>query len=123
MADRSRLPDIAHGGVHLSRDTIEVGTDAGLNITAKVIRWWWPRLTLLATTSSRLDLLTSGSYDPWREVTHGSLLRVGEVATLTRVSVRTLHHYDRIGLLRPALHSAGGYRMYGGAELLRCSRS
>jgi DNA-binding transcriptional MerR regulator len=45
--------------------------------------------------------------------------RVGEVAVLTRVSVRTMHHYDRIGLLRPALHSAGGYRMYGESELLR----
>jgi MerR family transcriptional regulator, thiopeptide resistance regulator len=45
--------------------------------------------------------------------------RVGEVAALTQVSVRTLHHYDRIGLLRPALHSAGGYRMYGESELLR----
>ena len=45
--------------------------------------------------------------------------RVGEVATLTRVSVRTLHHYDRIGLLRPALHTSGGYRLYGEADLLR----
>jgi DNA-binding transcriptional MerR regulator len=45
--------------------------------------------------------------------------RVGEVATLSGVSVRTLHHYDRIGLLRPATHSAGGYRMYGDDELLR----
>src|SRR5829696_1431689 len=49
----------------------------------------------------------------------GRYYRVGEVAALTRVSVRTLHHYDRIGLLRPALHSAGGYRMYTESELLR----
>jgi MerR family transcriptional regulator, thiopeptide resistance regulator len=49
----------------------------------------------------------------------GRYYRVGEVAALTRVSVRTLHHYDRIGLLHPALHSAGGYRMYGESELLR----
>src|SRR5919112_3422498 len=49
----------------------------------------------------------------------GRYYRVGEVTTLTRVSVRTLHHYDRIGLLRPARHSAGGYRLYGEAELLR----
>lgn len=49
----------------------------------------------------------------------GHYYRVGEVAALTRVTVRTLHHYDRIGLLRPALHSAGGYRMYGESELLR----
>ena len=49
----------------------------------------------------------------------GRYYRVGEVAALTQVSVRTLHHYDRIGLLRPALHSSGGYRMYGESELLR----
>jgi DNA-binding transcriptional MerR regulator len=49
----------------------------------------------------------------------GRYYRVGEMAALTQVSVRTLHHYDRIGLLRPALHSTGGYRMYGESELLR----
>src|SRR5215212_3976333 len=49
----------------------------------------------------------------------GRYYRIGEVATLTRVSVRTLPHYDRIGLLRPALHSGGGYRLYGELELLR----
>jgi DNA-binding transcriptional MerR regulator len=49
----------------------------------------------------------------------GRSYRVGELAALAHVSVRTLHHYDRIGLLRPALHSAGGYRMYGEPELLR----
>ena len=49
----------------------------------------------------------------------GRNYRVGEVATLTRVSVRTLHHYDHIGLLRPTLHSPGGYRLYGDADLLR----
>src|ERR687890_2073595 len=49
----------------------------------------------------------------------GRYYRVGEVAALTQISVRTLHYYDRIGLLRPALHSAGGYRLYGESELLR----
>jgi DNA-binding transcriptional MerR regulator len=49
----------------------------------------------------------------------GRYYRVGEVAALTQVSIRTLHHYDRIGLLRPALHSTGGYRMYGESGLLR----
>ena len=39
------------------------------------------------------------------------LYRVGEVAALTGVSIRTLHHYDRIGLLRPATHSDGGHRL------------
>jgi len=45
--------------------------------------------------------------------------RVGEVAQLTNVSIRTLHHYDRIGLLRPASHSEAGYRFYGSEEMLR----
>lgn len=49
----------------------------------------------------------------------GRFYRVGEVASLTRVSVRTLHHYDRIGLLRPTAHSTGGYRLYGETDLLR----
>jgi len=49
----------------------------------------------------------------------GRSYRVGEFAARTGVSVRTLHHYDRIGLLRPAAHSARGYRLYTEEELLR----
>ncbi len=45
--------------------------------------------------------------------------RVGEVARMTNVSIRTLHHYDRIGLLPPASHSAAGYRFYASDDLLR----
>jgi MerR family transcriptional regulator, thiopeptide resistance regulator len=44
--------------------------------------------------------------------------RVGEFAALTGVSVRTLHHYDQIGLLRPSSYSDGGHRLYSGADLL-----
>ena len=44
--------------------------------------------------------------------------RVGEVAELTGVSIRTLHHYDEIGLLRPAAHSESGYRLYSEQDLL-----
>jgi DNA-binding transcriptional MerR regulator len=35
------------------------------------------------------------------------------------VSVRTLHHYDHIGLLEPPARTAAGYRLYGETELLR----
>ncbi|HVD87646.1 MAG TPA: MerR family transcriptional regulator, partial [Jatrophihabitantaceae bacterium] len=35
------------------------------------------------------------------------------------VTVRTLHHYDEIGLLSPSARSAAGYRLYDDAELLR----
>ncbi len=44
---------------------------------------------------------------------------VGEVADLAHVSVRTLHHYDDIGLLTPSGRSAAGYRLYSGADLRR----
>lgn len=46
-------------------------------------------------------------------------LSVGEVAKLVGVSVRTLHHYDAIGLLQPQERSQAGYRQYGRAELER----
>jgi DNA-binding transcriptional MerR regulator len=44
---------------------------------------------------------------------------VKQVATLSGVSVRTLHHYDELGLLKPACVGANGYRYYGKDELLR----
>jgi DNA-binding transcriptional MerR regulator len=44
---------------------------------------------------------------------------VKQVARLSGVSVRTLHHYDDIGLLKPAEVGANGYRYYGRDELLR----
>ncbi len=47
------------------------------------------------------------------------LYRVGEFADLTRVSIRTLHHYDQIGLLSPTAHSEAGYRLYSERDLLR----
>ncbi len=44
---------------------------------------------------------------------------VKQVAKLSGVSVRTLHHYDEIGLLKPESVGANGYRYYGRDELLR----
>jgi DNA-binding transcriptional MerR regulator len=46
-------------------------------------------------------------------------MNVGEVAGLAGVTVRTLHHYDRIGLLSPSERSAAGYRRYSSADLDR----
>ncbi len=46
-------------------------------------------------------------------------LTVGQVAALARVSVRTLHHYDEIGLLSPQGRSRAGYRLYGDDDLDR----
>lgn len=44
---------------------------------------------------------------------------VSELAELAGISVRTLHHYDEIGLLRPARVGDNRYRYYGEEELLR----
>lgn len=44
---------------------------------------------------------------------------VAQVARLAGVSVRTLHHYDHIGLLCPRERSATGYRLYTREDLLR----
>jgi MerR family transcriptional regulator, thiopeptide resistance regulator len=45
--------------------------------------------------------------------------RVNELAKLARVSVRTLHHYDEIGLLVPQARSSSGYRLYDDDAVLR----
>ena len=46
-------------------------------------------------------------------------MHVGEVARLAGVTVRTLHHYDRIGLLSPSGRTATGYRVYSAHDLDR----
>jgi len=46
-------------------------------------------------------------------------VNVGEVAALAGVTVRTLHHYDRIGLLSPSERTPAGYRRYTPSDLDR----
>jgi DNA-binding transcriptional MerR regulator len=46
-------------------------------------------------------------------------LTVGTVAKRTGLSVRTLHHYDAIGLLTPARRTEAGYRLYSVRDLMR----
>jgi DNA-binding transcriptional MerR regulator len=48
-----------------------------------------------------------------------SELTVGSVARLAGVTVRTLHHYDDIGLVVPAGRTESGYRTYGSGEVER----
>ncbi|MBV6757805.1 MULTISPECIES: MerR family transcriptional regulator [Rhodococcus] len=47
---------------------------------------------------------------------------VGVVARLVGVSVRTLHHYDEIGLVTPSDRTPGGYRSYSDADVERLHR-
>ncbi|MFC7823766.1 MerR family transcriptional regulator [Streptomyces sp. NPDC057375] len=44
---------------------------------------------------------------------------VGQVSTFAGVTVRTLHHYDKAGLLSPSDRSRAGYRLYNEADLVR----
>jgi len=44
---------------------------------------------------------------------------VGELAKLTGVTVRALHHYDELGLVRPSARSDAGYRLYDDADVMR----
>jgi MerR family transcriptional regulator, thiopeptide resistance regulator len=47
---------------------------------------------------------------------------VGRVADLSGVTIRTLHHYDEIGLLSPGGRSDAGYRVYEDSDLERLQR-
>ena len=44
---------------------------------------------------------------------------VKDISRLTGVSVQTLHHYDRINLLKPSVRLANGYRLYSEKDLLK----
>jgi DNA-binding transcriptional MerR regulator len=47
---------------------------------------------------------------------------VGELARRTGLTVRALHHYDELGLLKPSLHTQAGYRLYTAADVARLQR-
>lgn len=44
-------------------------------------------------------------------------MHIGEVAARTELSLRTLRHYDEIGLLRPSGRTDGGFRLYTEADV------
>jgi MerR family transcriptional regulator, thiopeptide resistance regulator len=51
---------------------------------------------------------------------HGTrLYHIQEFAELAGVTVRALHHYDRLGLLKPAARTASKYRLYADNDLVR----
>jgi DNA-binding transcriptional MerR regulator len=47
------------------------------------------------------------------------MLKVGELATRSGLTVRTLHHFDQIGLLTPSARSESGYRLYSRDDVAR----
>lgn len=48
-----------------------------------------------------------------------SLMRIGEVAERTGLSLRTIRHYEEVGLLPESERSPGGFRLYGEAAVQR----
>lgn len=47
------------------------------------------------------------------------MMNIGELSALTHVSIRTLRHYDKIGLLKPSRVTEAGYRQYDESALRR----
>ena len=52
----------------------------------------------------------------------GQDFSIGELAQLAGVTVRALHHYDQIGLVRPGQRTAAGYRCYSSADADRLAQ-
>ncbi|MFL0578834.1 MerR family transcriptional regulator [Dietzia sp. 179-F 9C3 NHS] len=46
-------------------------------------------------------------------------MKIGEVAERTELSIRSLRHYDELGLASPSAHSPGGFRLYTEADVER----
>ena len=47
------------------------------------------------------------------------LLQIGEVSAHTELSIKTIRHYDDVGLVVPSARSAGGFRLYTGDDVAR----
>lgn len=59
--------------------------------------------------------MTSGAVPP-------DGLTVGAAASAVGVTVRTLHHWDDVGLVRPSQRTSGGHRLYDAADVARLQR-
>jgi DNA-binding transcriptional MerR regulator len=53
------------------------------------------------------------------KVTNEKLFKAREFAALSGVTVRTLHHYDRLRLLKPSRYTEAGYRLYSERDFAR----
>jgi MerR family transcriptional regulator, copper efflux regulator len=51
--------------------------------------------------------------------TQGVHMQIGQVAARTQLSIRTVRHYDDVGLVTPSARSAGGFRLYTEADVDR----
>lgn len=53
------------------------------------------------------------------EAEAGRLLQIGQVAEATALSLKTIRHYDEVGLVTPSERSPGGFRLYTSADVER----
>jgi MerR family copper efflux transcriptional regulator len=68
----------------------------------------------------KVGLTTPAQEDPLRADTGTArTMQIGELAERTGLSLRTIRHYDEIGLLRASGRSEGGFRLYTDADLER----
>ncbi len=51
--------------------------------------------------------------------TQSAHMQIGQVAARTELSIRTVRHYDDVGLVTPSVRSAGGFRLYTEADVDR----
>jgi len=54
-----------------------------------------------------------------KEHRDSTVLKIGELAARSGLTVRALHHYDSIGLLTPSARAASGYRLYHRDDVAR----
>jgi DNA-binding transcriptional MerR regulator len=73
-------------------------------------------LTLTLRQALGCDSVREGSHT---NGTDGKLYRASEFARAAGVTVRALHHYDRLGLLKPTRRTSAGYRLYGEQDFAR----
>ena len=75
-----------------------------------------------ASGNSTLTLVLAVSEDERFAMTTGTLpmtMHIGELAEKTSLSLRTIRHYDEIGLLKASGRSEGGFRLYTEEDLSR----
>lgn len=78
--------------------------------------------TPAASGNSTLTLVLAVSEDERFAMTTGTLpvtMHIGELAEKTSLSLRTIRHYDEIGLLKASGRSEGGFRLYTQEDLSR----
>ena len=77
------------------------------------------RLVIMGPCSREFPLDSDVTSDLRIMIKESDLYKAQEFAERAGVTVRTLHHYDRLGLLSPSGRTEAGYRLYGDRDLVR----